>query len=304
MARITIFLALAIALLLLPANRLHACACGEVPPIWKAVDESHEIFVGRVIAIEPIRGETKFVTPVFGRTVRVRMTVEERWKGAVIDTIEIYTGEAGVDCGYPFVGNRRYLVYAILHEGASITTICTRTRAAEFAESDISVLYRRDRSRLNLLTYTGLAGVKVSDFKIGPMAGIGFAFPLDSNLALTADVLHSWMMGTKPSPVIDPDPNAPDDTPFSSRLLVTSAGVRYRTGISLYLHLRGGYAWYIVESEPIRVQSSPVASTGFSFEFNAEKSARPFLGFDLVASLGSLDPRWSAFVTAGVGFDI
>jgi hypothetical protein len=73
---------------------------------------------------------------------RVRLKVEESFKGVATRKAVLYTGWGGGDCGYEFERGARYLVYASDYAGGLYTGICYGTKKAERAESELAILRR------------------------------------------------------------------------------------------------------------------------------------------------------------------
>ena len=72
----------------------------------------------------------------------VRFRVQERFRGATDNIVEVSTGRGGGDCGYPFQVGEAYLVYAFKagDSGTVRTGICSRTRPLEKASDDLEFL--------------------------------------------------------------------------------------------------------------------------------------------------------------------
>lgn len=110
--------------------------------------------VGTIISREEIRvDDTLGVNQIVSRLeMKFQLIVENTFKGTFSnDTVSIFTGMGGGDCGYNFVVGERYIVYADYQnaedstaEKASLTTsICTRTQV--YNEEEIKALeeYRK-----------------------------------------------------------------------------------------------------------------------------------------------------------------
>lgn len=111
---------------LLAATPAAACMCTAPPPPAQALEEACAVFAGRVVAVERTDRQTDY-----GRLPRILATVELSavWKGVPEgDTVEVWTGLGGGDCGYGFEEGVEVLVYATaLADGDLQTDICTRT---------------------------------------------------------------------------------------------------------------------------------------------------------------------------------
>jgi hypothetical protein len=111
--------------------RLSACTCVIAISPCVAAERTQAIFVGQVLEITPVKpppkGETPPTMPFFSR--RVSFKVTESLQGGVDDTIEVYTGSGGGDCGFGFARGKSYLVYAHRETTGQLATgICSRTR--------------------------------------------------------------------------------------------------------------------------------------------------------------------------------
>lgn len=117
--------------------RLNACECvGTILPCL-AAENAQAVFVGQVLEIAPVntppQGEP--LTPFYAR--KVSFKVAESLRGAVDETIEVYTGNGGGDCGFSFTKGKSYLVYAHRGTDGRLTTgICARTREATRGAQD------------------------------------------------------------------------------------------------------------------------------------------------------------------------
>jgi len=111
--------------------RLHACECiGPVLPCL-AAENAQAVFVGQVVEIAPVSPPPKGQAPGPVVSRRVLFKITESLMGGVDDTVEVYTGSGGGDCGFNFAKGKSYLVYAHRGTDARLTTgICARTREA------------------------------------------------------------------------------------------------------------------------------------------------------------------------------
>ena len=108
----------------------YACFCATPRPPCDYYGESTAIFLGRVVG----SAERKtFVDTKGNKTVydvgTIRFLVQENYKGAPGYEIEIHSGTGGGDCGYWFLRNESYVVYAYKSEDNNLdTSTCTRTK--------------------------------------------------------------------------------------------------------------------------------------------------------------------------------
>lgn len=122
--------------------RLSACECiGPITPCL-AAENAQAVFVGQVVEITPVTLLSKGGKPVPVYSRRVSFKVIESLRGGVDDTVDVYTGSGGGDCGFGFSRGKSYLVYAHrATDGLLATGICARTReATQGAQDEIKEL--------------------------------------------------------------------------------------------------------------------------------------------------------------------
>ena len=152
----------AFALLALLASRpALACTCRATPAPQDAVIRANAVFVGRVLsraALHPVgiglmgpgaersglTREPQADTAWGFAQLRVTLLVSRAWKGLAQDTITVFTGSGGGDCGYPFYVDGVYLVYAsrLPQHSDLYAGICDRTRVLADAAGDLAALGR------------------------------------------------------------------------------------------------------------------------------------------------------------------
>lgn len=108
-----------------------AVACKCAPPksplqYLKRVDAA---FVGEVVRVKKANYR-KYV----------KMKVLQPFKGINSTYVKIDTGMGGGDCGFYFLKDQKYLVYAYRKDNALKTGICTRTKHFDNAQNEIKVL--------------------------------------------------------------------------------------------------------------------------------------------------------------------
>ena len=121
-------LLLAFAAIALPTDAL-ACSCARPQPVPHAVDDATRVFVGSVTDIEDV--------DAFHQRVTFRVT--EHFKGSAVESVELVTAKSSVMCGYPFVEDGSYVVYAHGKEGGLGASACSRTTLA-IQGSDLEAL--------------------------------------------------------------------------------------------------------------------------------------------------------------------
>lgn len=123
------FLAASILIFCTP-SLVSACTCGlEVGSCTQAWKSGQVIFTGKVtskLTVSPANLNEYFTRNAF------QFSVSESFRGSAIagQDITIYTGTGGGDCGYEFKIGTSYLVYASVHDGKLVTSICTPTSPA------------------------------------------------------------------------------------------------------------------------------------------------------------------------------
>jgi len=91
-----------------------ACSCDGSKTLIEAYKISNSVTLGTIIAEEfvTLRDPTNF--PDLITIVRYKFLIEKVYKGSFTkDTVLIYTGSGGGDCGYPFLKGGRYIVYGM-----------------------------------------------------------------------------------------------------------------------------------------------------------------------------------------------
>jgi hypothetical protein len=117
--------------------RLSACEC--ISPISPCIafEDAQAIFVGQVLEITVVTPQLKGEAAMPFQSRRVSFKVTESLRGGVDDTLEVYTGNGGGDCGFGFAKGKSYLVYARRGTDGRLTTgICARTREATRGAQD------------------------------------------------------------------------------------------------------------------------------------------------------------------------
>ncbi|HEV2843295.1 MAG TPA: hypothetical protein VG477_00500, partial [Thermoanaerobaculia bacterium] len=147
------------------AQQATACKCAqdpEAPPegseaaVVADLEGSTVVFAGRVTGMQRrirlflgitryrflTRGDRELTEEeedrIFSR--RVRLKVEEAFKGTASREVVLYTGWGGGDCGYEFRRGSRYLVYANGSGDWLYTGICRATKGIEKAAGEIAIL--------------------------------------------------------------------------------------------------------------------------------------------------------------------
>lgn len=161
---ITLFLAL--------SSGIYACSCTGISTVKGSLKYSDAVVTGKVISKElitlvdssaikanRIKSANLHGYPYEITVVKYEMTVTIIYKGKITaDTIEIYTGKGGGDCGIRFETGKEYIVYAESEtyfgrinnnwpfpQGNNIywTNSCSRTTIKNSQETDELEKYRK-----------------------------------------------------------------------------------------------------------------------------------------------------------------
>ncbi len=132
-------LALVLALGTIGSERVQACSCIGPLVSCETVFSATAVFVGKVATIEA-PGRRTPAEPFPQR--RVVLEVVETFKGVepTAQTLDVFTGNGGGDCGYPFIVGSSYLVFADEWKGRLTVTICSNTAPIENAATDLAYL--------------------------------------------------------------------------------------------------------------------------------------------------------------------
>jgi hypothetical protein len=131
----TLFITL---VLLLATTMALACSCADMGAgVCQTYWETPAVFSGRVVQIDDVKRGTE---ESYFLTKKVKFAVIDAFRGVTGETLDIYTGSGGGDCGYNFELNESYLVYAWDNEGKPSTGICSRTRRLTDAAADLAYI--------------------------------------------------------------------------------------------------------------------------------------------------------------------
>lgn len=132
-------LAVLVALLWLAAPAALACSCMVPPPPLEALAQVDAVFTAVAERVERAEVDTGYgMLP----RKRVELRLEAVWKGMPEgDSVTVWTGLGGGDCGFAFEEGKSYLVYARRHDDGRLTTgLCDRTRPREGADEELDAL--------------------------------------------------------------------------------------------------------------------------------------------------------------------
>lgn len=133
-----------------------ACSCIGEQDVRSAKKQADGVFIGTVVRSERLPMHPRDDMPFFQQyMMRFTVLVERSFKGrtfrtnAPTDSVIIYTGEGGGDCGFQFKIGERYIIYGVENDevrkqwmadkplfrrGIYWTNICMRTRPYEEEE--------------------------------------------------------------------------------------------------------------------------------------------------------------------------
>jgi hypothetical protein len=162
-------LLVALLLILGCLNAVSACSCAQPGPPCSNYGEAAAIFLGRVVG----SAERKSYTDEAGnKTIydvgTIRFLVQESFKGVSGYEVEIHSGTGGGDCGYWFLRNESYLVYAYKNSKDNLyTSICTRTADVSNAKEDLEFLRGLSDAKPGGTLYGRLFRI-IGDHEYGP----------------------------------------------------------------------------------------------------------------------------------------
>jgi hypothetical protein len=174
------FLPIALLLILGTFEVASACSCTRPDPPCGEYGESDAIFLARVVGSA---GRKSYTDDNGNKTVydvgRIRFLVQESFKGVSSYEVEIHSGTGGGDCGYWFLRNESYVVYAYRssEDNKLFTNICTRTAHVTQAKEDLEFLRKVGDSKPGASLYGKLTRY-IGDREHGPaeegpkMAGV------------------------------------------------------------------------------------------------------------------------------------
>ncbi len=138
------------------------CSCIEDEPIKISIKKSHSIFIGTVVDSSLIKIEEKLEgtnSSISHYFIKYNVVIKSLLKGKnYTDTVALYTGIGGGDCGYPFKINSDYIIYANINTSFFLsskiskpyfyTDICKRTCVFNETElNNISTYIKKPKKR-------------------------------------------------------------------------------------------------------------------------------------------------------------
>src|SRR5215470_662562 len=165
--------------LLFTSSAAFPCSCAEPGLPCNDYGEAAVIFLGRVVG----SAERRTIADEKGNKIvydvgTIRFLVQENYKGAPGYEVEIHSGTGGGDCGYWFLRNESYVVYAYGDPQTGLSTnICTRTSHVSQAGEDLEFLRGVSKAKPGATLYGHLTRI-IGDSNHGPyeegpkMAGV------------------------------------------------------------------------------------------------------------------------------------
>lgn len=137
----SVVLALVMSLLLVTvgAGPAYACSCADVP-LKNDIRNADAVFSGEVRSIDE---DASAGSGIMAAPGRINFAVEDSWKGATAETVDVYGQGDGVNCFNSFEEGEAYLVYASRAKGpdAPLTNVaCGETKPLAASESDLRLL--------------------------------------------------------------------------------------------------------------------------------------------------------------------
>ena len=118
------------------AEQASACSCVPPKPPLEALARADAVFSGAVVALGEPKGLFGSWLASSTDPVTVEFRVNAVWKGEMYETMFIKTAWSSASCGFEFVLNEQYLVYA--REGWA--SLCSRTKSIDKASEDFTAL--------------------------------------------------------------------------------------------------------------------------------------------------------------------
>jgi hypothetical protein len=117
-----------IGLMVLPKTS-YACSCAGPSTVEEEFQRQTAVFSGKVITINKTNNGLK-----------ITFEVDQAWKGEVGKKLSVYTAMFSASCGYEFMENERYLVYAFGDMNKLQVGLCSRTKFLSTAAEDLKAL--------------------------------------------------------------------------------------------------------------------------------------------------------------------
>lgn len=147
---------------LFPAST-NACSCMQNGPVKAELSRSDAVFSGKVVKIID---QNKFsIIKSSADPMAVTIEIDRTWKGINQTEVVVHTERESASCGFEFLLNQDYLVYAFEDDGKLRTTICSRTAPLSAAGDDLNQLG------------TGQKPTEKVEIKVSPLSLVNDSMP-------------------------------------------------------------------------------------------------------------------------------
>ena len=185
--RSKIICVLSVLFVMLCAESVAACTCGEGGAPCEAYGKASAVFVGTVTSIKQRKFDSVEVererkrrdTGEYLSPVTYTFVVQKSFSGVDGFQVEVGSGLGSSDCGYQFVQGAQYVVYAYgdPRNNRLSTSTCTRTRLVAEADEDLAFL-RSLSDRASGVTISGTVFRKYLEGVQPPVDKKVVVFPL------------------------------------------------------------------------------------------------------------------------------
>jgi hypothetical protein len=115
----------------------HACDCTVPSTVKEEFQRQTAVFSGKVVSINKTNEGLIWSS---ADPVKITFEVDQAWKGEVGNKLSFYTAMSSASCGYEFMENERYLVYATGENDHLQVGLCSRTKFLITAVEDLQAL--------------------------------------------------------------------------------------------------------------------------------------------------------------------
>ncbi|HEU4712139.1 MAG TPA: carboxypeptidase regulatory-like domain-containing protein [Pyrinomonadaceae bacterium] len=159
----------ALLFILFAVEAAYACSCMRPGAPCSYYGKTDAIFLGRVVGGAQQRTVDANGEKTTYDVGTIRFLVQENYKGAPGYEIEIHSGTGGGDCGYWFLRNQSYVVYAYrsTEDNKLYTNICTRTELEADAKEDLEYLRGLAKAKAGATLHGSLRRI-IGDPEHGP----------------------------------------------------------------------------------------------------------------------------------------
>ena len=132
MKKFTVSIFFCAVVLIVSAGDVFACTCMHLRGTVETGYESHpKIFSGKVISS----------VKSGNYSLKVKIQVQNSWKGKLPKIVTVFTGAQTSMCGFPFKKGKSYLIYADGEKMKDLSvTLCSRTTLLSNAAEDMEAL--------------------------------------------------------------------------------------------------------------------------------------------------------------------